>query len=264
MGLQTRKTAGAGRAQALPPAKSVGRDAVGWDTDRLMSHVGTNARQKHLSVGSTLSAVYCHALPRRRQVYWPNSLAACLPSIIFLVSTRCNIRPGTGRLAMKTLLLLRHAKSSWKDDSLADHDRPLNSRGKEDAPRMGRLIAAENLVPDLIVSSTAKRARKTAAAVAEHCGYSSEVRKLDELYLAPPDTYIEMLRRLSDDVRRVVVVGHNPGMQMLVTVLSGAVEEFPTAALAQVELPIDAWSDLMRETRGELVRLWRPRELSNP
>ncbi len=165
---------------------------------------------------------------------------------------------------MKTLLLLRHAKSSWKDENQADHDRPLNRRGKEDAPRMGRHIAAERLMPDLILSSTAKRARKTAAKVAEHCGYSGEVRKLNELYLAAPDVYIATLHALPDDVRRVLVVGHNPGMQMLVAVLSGANGDFPTAALAQIELPIDAWSDLTRETRGRLVRLWRPRELANP
>lgn len=165
---------------------------------------------------------------------------------------------------MKTLLLLRHAKSSWNDENQADHDRPLNRRGKEDAPRMGRLIATEHLVPDMILSSTAKRARKTAAKVAEHCGYSGEVRKLDELYLAAPDIYIATLHGLADDVHRVLVVGHNPGLQLLVTVLSGANQDFPTAALAQIELPIDAWSDLMRETRGQLVRLWRPRDLANP
>jgi phosphohistidine phosphatase len=164
---------------------------------------------------------------------------------------------------MKTLLQLRHAKSSWKDENVADHDRPLNGRGKKDAPQMGRLIAAEGLVPDVIVSSTAKRARKTAVAVAEHCGYTGEVHKLEELYLAPPEIYIDVLRQLAEDVRRALVVGHNPGMQMLVTVLTGASEEFPTAALARIELPIDAWADFSSETRGELVRLWRPRELAD-
>ncbi len=77
---------------------------------------------------------------------------------------------------MKTLLVLRHAKSSWKDSGLADHDRPLNKRGKHDAPRMGTLLAKEDLVPDLIISSSAKRAKSTAEAVAMNCGYDGEIQ----------------------------------------------------------------------------------------
>ena len=85
---------------------------------------------------------------------------------------------------MKTLLLLRHAKSSWKDESLTDHDRPLNKRGKKTAPLMGHLLREKNLVPDLVVSSTAVRARSTAEAAAEACGYPGEITLTDELYLA--------------------------------------------------------------------------------
>ena len=76
---------------------------------------------------------------------------------------------------MKKIYILRHAKSSWKDEGLPDHDRPLNKRGKRDAPRMGRLLAEEGLVPDLIVSSTAKRAHKTTTEVADACGYKGEI-----------------------------------------------------------------------------------------
>ena len=85
---------------------------------------------------------------------------------------------------MKTLLLMRHAKSSWDDPDVADHDRPLNKRGKKDAPRMGQWLAEQGLTPEVIVTSTAKRARKTAELVAESCGCQREPIVLPELYHA--------------------------------------------------------------------------------
>src|SRR3990172_12140295 len=85
---------------------------------------------------------------------------------------------------MKTLMLLRHAKSSWKDAEVPDHDRPLNKRGKKTAPQMGRLLSTEGLVPDLILSSTAVRARETAKAVAKDSSYKGPTELLDSLYLA--------------------------------------------------------------------------------
>ena len=117
---------------------------------------------------------------------------------------------------MKTLLILRHAKSSWKNTGLADHDRPLTKRGKRDAPRMGRLLRDENLTPDLIVSSTAKRALDTAEAVAEASGYEGEVESRPEFYMAGPEAYLRALRALSDDYECVMVIGHNPGLEELV------------------------------------------------
>jgi len=162
---------------------------------------------------------------------------------------------------MKTLLVLRHAKSSWKDSELADHERPLAKRGKSDAPNMGRLLYRKNLVPELIVSSTAKRARKTAKIVAENCGYRRDIILSDDLYLAPPAAYVELMRQLPDNVDRVMLVGHNPGMSDLLYALTDVEEEFPTSALAQIELDVSRWRDLELETKGELVDLWRPREL---
>jgi phosphohistidine phosphatase len=161
---------------------------------------------------------------------------------------------------MKTLLILRHAKSSWKQPDQADHDRPLNERGKSDAPRVGRLLREEDLVPDLIVSSTAKRARKTAAKVAEGSGYGGEIQLSDELYLAPPKTYLGVLRQVADAHSRVMVVGHNPGLEELLTLLTGDESSLPTAALAYITLPIDRWSELNTGTRGHLVNLWTPKE----
>ena len=98
---------------------------------------------------------------------------------------------------MKTLLILRHAKSSWKDASLADHDRPLNKRGKRDAPRMGRLLQEQDLVPDRIISSTAKRARNTAKAVAKACNCKDKVELTSEFYHAGPGAYLAVLQNVS-------------------------------------------------------------------
>ena len=163
---------------------------------------------------------------------------------------------------MKTLLLLRHAKSSWKDESLTDHDRPLNKRGKKTAPLMGHLLREKNLVPDLVVSSTAVRARSTAEAAAEACGYPGEITLTDELYLA---TAGEILRyaqeRTAETLGRVMLIGHNPGMEDLVNMLSGQREPFPTAALAAFELKIDSWRKLELGVEVKLKNLWRPREL---
>lgn len=167
---------------------------------------------------------------------------------------------------MKTLLLLRHAKSSWEDRSLSDHDRPLNERGERDAPRMGQLLRDEGLWPDLILSSTARRARRTAELMVadpddDTPDDDTEIRYLSELYLADPADCLAAVRRVGGEAQCVLVVGHNPGLEMLLQSLTDEWHRLPTAALARVELAIDAWKDL--EPRGgELAGLWRPREMS--
>ncbi len=161
---------------------------------------------------------------------------------------------------MKTLLLLRHAKSSWKDEKLADHDRPLNKRGKRDAPRMGKLMHEENLVPDLILTSSAIRAVSTAELAAEACSFDGEFQVSRDLYAAGPEAFIEELVVLPDEANVVLVVGHNPGMEELLETLTEEIQGLPTAALAQVELDIDQWADL-EEATGRLVNLWLPRNL---
>lgn len=161
---------------------------------------------------------------------------------------------------MKTLLILRHAKSDHADPGLADHDRPLNERGKRDAPRVGERLLAAGLVPDVILSSTAKRAKKTAEKVAKACGFEGQVQHLPELYLAPRATYLALLSRLGDEVARALVVGHNPGLEDLVSKLAGRQTAFPTAALAHFEFDIDTWRPLAAGVYGNLVELWLPRE----
>ena len=163
---------------------------------------------------------------------------------------------------MKTLLLLRHAKSSWKDAELRDHERPLNGRGKRDAPQVGRLLAEQGLVPDLIASSTARRARKTAEKVAEASGYVGALDAAAALYLATPQAIAQVIRLLPDEAGRVLLVGHNPGLEELLAELTGRHERLPTAALAHLELDIERWQDLTPQTRARLVQLQRPKELA--
>ena len=162
---------------------------------------------------------------------------------------------------MKTLLVLRHAKSSWKDDSLADHDRPLNKRGKQEAPIMGKLIRDMDLVPDLIFSSTAKRARSTVELVVEESGYEGDVVYSRELYAADSEATIKSLSELADEYDRVMVVGHNPGLEQLVEELTGEYQPLSTASLALVQLPIQSWAELLGEDKGKLENIWRPKEL---
>lgn len=162
---------------------------------------------------------------------------------------------------MKALLLLRHAKSSWKHPELADYDRPLNKRGKRDAIRMGRLLEKEDLIPDAILSSTAVRAQDTAAAVAKSCGYAGRITVVKSLYMSGPEGYVEILRGLPDNLRVVLVVGHNPDLEEYLNILTKQSQAMPTAALAFVKLRIKSWSALDYKTKGRLVTVWRPKEL---
>jgi phosphohistidine phosphatase len=161
---------------------------------------------------------------------------------------------------MKTLLILRHAKSDWDEPEVADHDRPLTARGKRDAPNVGRWLRAEDLVPDLIISSTAKRARKTARLAADASGYEGEIRLEAELYEAGAETYVEVLQTVPEPCPRVMVVGHNPGLEELVQALTGELQSMPTAGLAQITLPIATWKEMSDEVEGDLVQVWRSRE----
>ena len=163
---------------------------------------------------------------------------------------------------MKTLLVLRHAKSSWDEAGLDDHERPLNERGERDAPRVGQLVRELQLLPDLIISSDATRARLTAEAMADAAGYEGTILLERRLYHASPTEIVNLLHTVVEsELETVMIVGHNPGLEELVTKLTGAREDMPTAALARIELPIERWADLTASTRGDLVDVWRPRDL---
>lgn len=161
---------------------------------------------------------------------------------------------------MKSLLCMRHGKSSWKDTSLPDHERPLKKRGRKDSARIGSLLKETDLIPDVILSSTAKRARQTAEILMEELGFDGQFEFLDPLYMAEPETLFQVIRSLPD-VSCVMIIGHNPGLETLVQILTDEINSLPTAALAQIELPIDEWQQLDLETYGELKNLWRPKDL---
>lgn len=162
---------------------------------------------------------------------------------------------------MKTLLLLRHAKSSWKHPELADHARPLNKRGKRTALLMGTLLQDQDLVPDLILCSSAVRSHTTAMLVAEACSYTEDIKQTRDLYMAEPQDYVEVLHQVDEKHARVLVVGHNPGLEALIEALTGEAMMMPTAALAYIELSIDGWKDLDMNTECKLVNVWRPKDL---
>ena len=162
---------------------------------------------------------------------------------------------------MKTILIMRHAKSSWDDPNLNDHDRPLNKRGKRDATRMGSLLRAESLIPDLVLCSTALRALRTAELVLQSSGYDGEIRLRRDLYEAEAETCLSVVKQLSDDFGRVLLIGHNPCLEHLLGLLCDVWERMPTAGLAVVTLPVENWKELKAEPQGALLRLWRPKDV---
>lgn len=162
---------------------------------------------------------------------------------------------------MRTLLVFRHAKASHDDASQSDHERPLTKKGQKAAKLMGRLLRDEQLLPDIVLSSTAERARSTADVAAEAFGRTVPIRYLKELYLAEPPAYLDALQKLGDEASRVLVVGHNPGIEALIFRLTGETEHMPTAAIAQCTLPISSWSELGPDTLGKLTKVWRAKEI---
>jgi len=161
----------------------------------------------------------------------------------------------------RQLLILRHAKSSWADEHADDWERPLNERGERDAPRVGALLRQLSLLPDLIVTSDAVRAERTARAVAGGAEYLGKIVLSPELYHANPDAIIDVVRAFPDTAPSVMIVGHNPGLQDLVEQLTGQSVELPTATLVHLELPVKHWRDVTLSPEATLIDVWRPRDL---
>jgi phosphohistidine phosphatase len=161
---------------------------------------------------------------------------------------------------VRTLWLLRHAKSSWDDPGLPDHDRPLARRGQKAAKRIRGFAADTGVAPELVLCSTATRARETLDRVLPGLG-SPEVRVESGIYLASAGALLELLRRAGEDAESVMLVGHDPGLHDLACVLAPpGPETLPTGALAEIALDVDAWDEAC-EGCGSLVRLTLPREL---
>ena len=170
---------------------------------------------------------------------------------------------------MRRLAILRHAKSSWDDSSLDDFARPLNERGIEAAQRIGREMKNRNLGFDYVLASPAVRVRETLDRVAKGYGDELTARFDERIYMASSATLLEIVREFPDQAEAPLLVGHNPGLERLVTTLSsddhGGLREkvhgkYPTGALAVLELPAKSWRDV-EEGSGQIVELILPREL---
>src|SRR6185295_13222091 len=163
-------------------------------------------------------------------------------------------------MKVKTLLLMRHAKSNWDDASLRDFDRPLAERGRRDAPRMARALVALDSAPDFIVSSPAARARETIEAVRSEGQLIAPLEFDQDIYDASTAALMRIVRRLPSGHRRVLMVGHNPGFEDLLTRLTGERGRMPTAAIACIEFQVDRWDDI-EDGQGKLVWLLTPKQL---
>ena len=164
----------------------------------------------------------------------------------------------------KRLLIMRHAKSSWATEGLADFDRPLNPRGKRDAPRMARWIAQQGNQPELIACSTAARAMETAKLFIENCDgmRPEQCVEVDDFYHAMPHVYLDYLAKIDDqDLNCIMVLGHNPGLAHLVYQLSGRPETMPTAAIAVLDFQMERWSEIEDAPRLKSIHVARPKEM---
>lgn len=168
----------------------------------------------------------------------------------------------TSKKITKTLYLLRHAKSSWNDASLSDFERPLNDRGKTTAPFMGKFMRENGIEPSIILSSPAIRAKQTAQFVKDAGQFSCKLEFDERIYEASPQTLLEVVFEIDKAHETAMLVGHNPGMESFIRLLTGDIESMPTAALAVIELAIDAW-DKITDSPGELRNIFRPKELTS-
>ncbi len=154
---------------------------------------------------------------------------------------------------MKTIYLVRHAKSSWKEMGMKDEERPLNHRGKHDAPFMGKLLRKMKVNPDLIVSSPAKRALTTAKIFAEELDYpEKEIQVEQSVYLADESELYSLIEELDDELESVMIFGHNPGHTYFLNKISEeAIDNMPTCSIASVEFDVDKWN-MIKKTKGQL------------
>ena len=163
---------------------------------------------------------------------------------------------------MKRLTLIRHAKSSWNNPGLADFERPLNKRGRRDAPRMGRWLASQNTRPERLVSSPAERAAATARVMASELGVDpSEIYFDERIYLAGVWALFDVVRGLDDQIGEACLFGHNPGMTDFCNDLTGAeIENVPTCGVARISLAVERWAEVGQNS-GRLIEYCYPKKL---
>ena len=163
---------------------------------------------------------------------------------------------------MKTLYLLRHAKSSWKDSSLADFERPLKRRGRDAAEGMGRFLASKNVDISMLISSPSVRTRETVEIVLRHAKLQVEPLFDQRIYEASPATLAQIVSEIPADKETAMLVGHNPGMEELLAFLTHETRHMPTCALARISLDGVSWKEVDRGT-GKLEWFVTPKDLSD-
>ena len=161
---------------------------------------------------------------------------------------------------MLTLYLLRHAKSSWADDSMRDFDRPLANRGREACAVIGAFIEEKGIDFDLVLVSTAVRTRETIELVKERANIRGEVRYDERIYEASTSQLLEVISQIDDERENVLLVGHNPGVEDLLALLTGEHVHVTTANFAKININASAWSANLANT-GSLEWLVRPKDL---
>jgi phosphohistidine phosphatase len=158
---------------------------------------------------------------------------------------------------MSTLLVLRHAQAAPEEPHGTDKDRALTEDGRRAAAKMGQLAKEEQLLPAILLSSSARRTRETVAEFVASSGYSGPVRFFDELYLAEANAIVDVIAKHAGTAERVLLVGHNPGLEDLIARLTGESVSLPTAALVECAFEVDHWSALGASPSGDLERLFR-------
>ncbi|HEX6731609.1 MAG TPA: histidine phosphatase family protein [Pyrinomonadaceae bacterium] len=161
---------------------------------------------------------------------------------------------------MKTLYILRHAKSSWKDETLPDFERPLNRRGQRAAETLGHYFRENEIVPDLILASPAFRARETIEIIIKTAKWRTELRYDERIYEASAMRLFEVVSQIENDHKTVLLVGHNPGLEELLQLLTGNIEQMPTGGLAKVALKAAKWGNALQK-KASLESFVKPREL---
>lgn len=160
----------------------------------------------------------------------------------------------------KTLLLMRHAKAERDETRWEDFDRPLSERGLADSLRMGQWLRQQQLVPDWICASSSVRTRMTAERVAEASGFEGTIVTKQELYHAPPRRYLTEMRQVSVAIARLLVIGHNPGLEELIYEVSSHAVTLPTAAIVHLQIPVVDWDEI-EDQEWSLVETVTPKSL---
>lgn len=166
---------------------------------------------------------------------------------------------------MLTLFLIRHAKSSWDSPTMADFDRPLNERGKLNAPFMGKKLVDKGEMPELLISSTAKRAFSTAKKIAKELKYDEDkIVKNDNLYHAIVKTWLQEINKLNDSKKTIMCFGHNNGITEFVNYLTnGDIPNIPTCGIVKIKFEFDSWK-MVSKGNGDLIYFDYPKRYTDP